>query len=43
MKMKQTTDYVAPEIECIEMNVEGVLCASADTEVKDGGDAFDFE
>ena len=40
---KNTFEYIAPEIECIEMNVEGVLCASVDTEVEDGGDAFDFE
>lgn len=43
MEMKKTIEYIAPEIECIEMNVEGVLCASIDTEVEDGGDAFDFE
>lgn len=42
MKMK-TTDYVAPEIECIEMKAEGVLCGSVDTEVEDGGDAFSLE
>ena len=36
-------DYTAPEIECIEINLEGVLCASVDTEVEDGGDAFGFE
>ena len=42
MKMK-TTDYVAPKIECIEMNAEGVLCGSVDTEVEDGGDAFSLE
>ena len=42
MKMK-TTDYVAPEIECIEMMAEGVLCGSVDTEVEEGGDAFSLE
>lgn len=42
MKMK-TTDYVAPEIECIEMMAEGVLCGSVDTVVEDGGDAFSLE
>lgn len=42
MKMK-TMDYVAPEIECIEMMAEGVLCGSVDTEVEDGGDAFSLE
>lgn len=41
--MKNTFEYVAPEIVCIEMKAEGVLCASVDTEVEDGGDAFDFE
>ena len=42
MKMK-TTDYVAPEIECIEMMAEGVLCQSADTEMEYGGNAFEIE
>ena len=36
-------DYVAPKIECIEMKAEGVLCGSVDTEVEDGGDAFNLE
>lgn len=40
--MKKATEYIAPEIECIDINVEGVLCYSADTEIDDGGDAFDF-
>lgn len=43
---KNTKDYTAPEIECIEMNVEGVLCSSTDqgdNEVGNGGPAFDYE
>ena len=42
MKMN-VTEYIAPQIEYIEINMEGVLCQSAesaDTEVGDGGDAF---
>ena len=44
--MKNTLEYVAPEIVCIEMNAEGVLCSSTDqgdNEVGNGGPAFDFE
>ena len=43
MEMKKTIEYIAPEIECSEINLEGVLCASVDTEVEDGGDACGFE
>ena len=42
MKMK-TTDYVAPEIECIVMMAVGGLCLWADTEMEYGGDAFEIE
>lgn len=38
-----TTDYSSPSVEVAEIEVEGVLCASADTEVGDGGNAFDEE
>ena len=38
---KNTMEYIAPKIECIEINVEGVLCSS--TVVEDGGDVFDEE
>lgn len=41
--MKKTIEYIAPEIVCLEMNSEGVLCGSVDTEIGDGGDAFDLE
>jgi hypothetical protein len=41
--MKKTIEYVAPEVVCMEMNVEGVLCQSADTEVEYYGDAFEIE
>ena len=34
------TEYIAPQIAYIEINMEGVLCQSADTEVEDGGDVF---
>lgn len=43
MEMKKTIEYMAPEVVCMEMKAEGVLCASVDTEVGDGGDAFDIE
>ena len=43
MEMKKTFEYVAPEVVCMEMNVEGVLCQSADTEMEYGGDAFEIE
>lgn len=43
IEMKKTIEYVTPEVVCMEMKVEGVLCASVDTEVGDGGDAFDIE
>ena len=43
MEMKKTIEYIAPEIECIEMMAEGVLCQSADTEMEYGGDAFEIE
>ena len=39
MKMN-VTEYIAPQIEYIEINMEGVLCQSADIEIEDGGDAF---
>lgn len=38
-----TTDYSSPSVKVAEIEVEGVLCASADTEVGDGGNAFDEE
>ena len=41
--MKKTMNYMTPEVEVIDIEVEGVLCASVDTEVGDGGDAFDAE
>ena len=42
--MKQNNiEYIAPDIECIEINVEGVLCSSPDTKrLEDGGEAWDF-
>lgn len=40
---KNTVEYLTPEIECIEMNAEGVLCASGDSEVINGGNAFTYE
>ena len=43
---KNTMEYIAPDIECIEINVEGVLCSSTDpgdNEVGNGGPAFDYE
>lgn len=43
MEMKKTIEYVTPEVVCMEMKVEGVLCASVDTEVGDGGNVFDEE
>jgi hypothetical protein len=46
MEMKKTIKYVTPELVCMEINVEGVLCSSTDPgdcEVGDGGPAFDFE
>lgn len=42
MKMK-TMNYARPEVEVLDIEVEGVLCASIDTEIGDGGDAFDEE
>ena len=41
--MKKTIEYVAPEVVCMEMDIEGVLCQSADTEMPYGGDAFSIE
>ena len=41
--MKKTIEYVAPEVVCMEMDIEGVLCQSADTEMPNGGDAFSIE
>ena len=43
MEMKKTIEYVAPEVVCMEMNIEGVLCQSADTEMECGGNAFEIE
>ena len=43
MEMKKTIKYVTPELVCMEMNIEGVLCQSADTEMEYGGDAFEIE
>lgn len=37
---KNTFEYIAPKIECIEINVEGVLCQSGDTEAEYGGEGF---
>jgi len=39
----KTVEYLSPSVEVAEIEVEGVLCASADTEVGDGGNAFDEE
>lgn len=39
----KTVEYSSPSVEVAEIEVEGVLCASADTEVGDGGNAFDEE
>lgn len=42
--MKTTNlEYISPQIQSIEMKVEGVLCASADNEFTYGGDAFGDE
>lgn len=41
--MNKPNEYVAPEVVCMEMNMEGVLCQSADTEVEYHGDAFEIE
>ena len=41
--MKKTIEYVTPEVVCMEMKIEGVLCQSADTEMEYGGDAFEIE
>jgi hypothetical protein len=38
-----TTNYSSPSVEVADIEVEGVLCASFDTEVGDGGNAFDEE
>ena len=43
MEMKKTIEYVAPEVVCMEINVEGVLCQSADTEMEYGGNVFEIE
>lgn len=43
MEMKKSIEYVTPEVVCMEMKVEGVLCQSYDTEVGDGGNVFDEE
>ena len=39
----KTINYSSPSVEVAEIEVEGVLCASVDTEVGDGGNAFDEE
>ena len=39
----KTVEYSSPSVEVAEIEVEGVLCASADTEVGDGGNVFDEE
>lgn len=41
--MMRTNNYMTPEIEVIDIKVEGVLCASGDTMIGDGGDAFGEE
>lgn len=43
MDTMKTIEYTTPAIECIDINVEGVLCQSADTEMEYGGDAFSIE
>ena len=43
MNINKPNEYETPEVVCMEMNVEGVLCQSYDTEVEDGGDAFEIE
>lgn len=39
----KVVSYSRPEAEVAEIETEGVLCTSADTEVGDGGNAFDEE
>ena len=39
----KTVGYSSPSVEVGEVEVEGVLCASVDTEVGDGGNAFNEE
>ena len=39
----KTINYSNPSVEVAEVEVEGVLCASVDTEVGDGGNAFNEE
>ena len=39
----KTMNYMTQEVEVIDIEVEGVLSASVDTEVGDGGDAIDLE
>ena len=39
----KTVDYSSPSVEVAEVEVEGILCASVDIEVGDGGYAFDEE
>jgi hypothetical protein len=40
---KKISEYVAPVMICIDMDLEGVLCGSPDIEIGDGGDTFDEE
>ena len=43
MNINKPNEYETPEVVCVDVNVEGVLCQSYDTGVGDGGDAFDIE
>lgn len=36
-------NYTSPTASAVEISAEGVLCASGDTVVGDGGNAFDTE
>lgn len=39
----KTVGYSSPSVEVEEIEIEGVFCASVDTEVGDGGNAFNEE
>ena len=43
MNTNKPNEYETPEVVCVEMNIEGVLCQSADIEIEDGGDVFEIE
>lgn len=38
-KISVKESYVTPELECLEMNLEGVLCGSVNNGEIEGGDA----